>query len=44
MEGYRLDGLEFPEKGFETIRFRLVSLLIGEESMLDVSIMYVNHD
>jgi hypothetical protein len=44
MEGYRLDGLEYPEKGFETFRFRLVSLLIGEESTLDVSIMYVNHD
>ncbi len=44
MEGYRLDGLEFPEKGFETIRSRRVSLVIGEELTLDVSIMYVNHD
>ena len=44
MEGYRLYGLEFPEKGFETIRFRGVSLLVGEESRLDVSIMFVNHD
>jgi hypothetical protein len=44
MEGYRLDGLEFPEKGFETIRFRRVYVLIGEESTWDVSIMYVNHD
>ena len=44
MEGYRLEGLEFPEKGFETIRFRRVSLLVREESRLDVSIMYVNHD
>jgi hypothetical protein len=44
MEGYRLEGLEFPEKSFETIRFHHVSILIGEESTLDVSIMYVNHD
>ena len=44
MEDYRLEGLEFPEKSFETIRFRRVSMLIGEESSLDVSIMYVNHD
>ncbi len=44
MEGYRLDGLEFPEKGFETIRFRRVYVLIGEGSTWDVSIMYVNHD